>query len=97
MNNKEQVLQSLRTLKPEIAKRFKVKEIGLFGSFLRSEQNPASDIDLVVEFEEKADLFDLVALGQFLEERLGRKVDLGTKGSLRKEIRRQVLKEMVSI
>ncbi|OGP79833.1 MAG: nucleotidyltransferase, partial [Deltaproteobacteria bacterium RBG_16_49_23] len=67
------------------------------GSFVRSEQNSASDIDLVVEFEEKADLYDLVALGQFLEERLGRKVDLGTKGSLRKEIRGQVLKEMISI
>lgn len=97
MNQKEQVLGSLKVLKPEMARRFKVKEIALFGSFVRSEQNTASDIDLVVEFEEKADLFDLVALGQFLEERLGRKVDLGTKSSLRKEIRGHVLKEMISV
>lgn len=97
MKQKEQVLKSLKVLKPEITKRFKVREIALFGSFLRSEQNPASDIDLIVEFEEKADLFDLVALGQFLEERLGRKVNLGTKGSLRKEIRDEVFKEMISI
>jgi hypothetical protein len=97
MNQKEQVLQSLKVLKPEMARRFKVKEIALFGSFVRSEQNSASDIDFVVEFEEEADLFDLVGLGQFLEERLGRKVDLGTKDSLRREIRSQVFKEMVSI
>ncbi len=80
-----------------MAKRFKVKEIALFGSFVRSEQGSASDIDLVVEFGEEADLFDLVALGQFLEEHLRRKVDLGTKGSLRKEIREEVFKEMISI
>jgi predicted nucleotidyltransferase len=97
MNQKEQVLELLRVLKPEMANRFKVKEMALFGSFVRSEENSASDIDLVVEFEEKADLFDLVALGQFLEERLGRKVDLGTKGSLRKEIRDEVFREMISI
>jgi predicted nucleotidyltransferase len=46
---------------------------------------------------QKADLFELVALGQFLEERLGRKVDLGTRGSLQKGIRGQVFNEMISI
>jgi hypothetical protein len=97
MNEKEQILHRLRALKPEMTRRFKVKEIALFGSFVRGEQHAASDIDLVVEFEEAADLFDLVALGQFLEERLGRKVDLGTKRSLRKEIRDEVFREMTAI
>jgi len=97
MNEKEQVLNALKALKPEMAARFKVREIGLFGSFVRGEQSPASDIDLVVELEEEADLFDLVALGQFLEERLRRKVDVGTKRSLRTEIREQVFKEMATI
>jgi predicted nucleotidyltransferase len=97
MSEKEQILNVLKALKPEMTTRFKVREIALFGSFVRGEQGTASDIDLVVELEEGADLFDLVALGQFLEERLGRKVDLGTKRSLRKEIRDQVFKEMAAI
>ena len=97
MSEKEQVLSALKALKPEVAARFKVKEMALFGSLVRGEQSVDSDVDLVVEFDEGADLFDLVALGQFLEERLRRKVDLGTKLSLRTEIREQVLKEMATI
>ena len=97
MSEKAEVLNALKALKPEMTTRFKVKEIALFGSLVRGEQSAASDVDLVVEFEEGADLFDLVALGQFLEERLGRKVDVGTKGSLRKELRDQVFREMATI
>ncbi len=97
MSEKEKLISALKALKPEITVRFKVKEIGLFGSFVRGEQTTVSDIDLLVEFEEGADLLDLVALGQFLEDRLQRKVDLGTRRSLRAEIREQVLKEMAMI
>ncbi|MEJ5198159.1 MAG: nucleotidyltransferase family protein [Anaerolineae bacterium] len=97
MTEKESVLNTLRVLRPEIAARFKVRELALFGSFARDEQNPASDIDLLVEFREDADLFDLVALGQFLEERLQRKVDLGTRASLHARLREQVLQEMAVI
>jgi hypothetical protein len=97
MNEKEELLNALRALKPEITARFKVKEIALFGSFVRGVQTAVSDVDLVVEFDEDADLLILVALGQFLEEHLQRKVDLGTKRSLRSGIREQVLKEMATI
>ena len=97
MNEKEKLINALRELKPEIAVRYKVKEIGLFGSFVRGEQTTVSDVDLLVEFDDGADLFDLVALGQFLEERLQRKVDLGTRRSLRPELREQVLKEMATL
>lgn len=97
MDERERVFKALERLKPEIAARFKVREMALFGSFVRNEQSFASDIDLLVEFEEEADLFDLVALGQFLEERLQRKVDLGTKQSLRMEIREQIFREMAVI
>jgi hypothetical protein len=97
MSEKEELLNALKALKPEITVRFKVREIALFGSFLREEQTVNSDVDVVVEFDEDADLLTLVALGQFLEERLRRKVDLGTKRSLRSGIREQVLKEMAMI
>ena len=90
-------LKKLRELKPRMREQYKVKEIGIFGSFARGEQSDQSDLDLLIEFEEGADLFDLVALGQFLEERMGRPVDLVTKRALREEIREQVLKEAAMV
>ncbi len=93
--NTEQLLMRLRGLKPEIAPRYKVKEIGLFGSFVRGEQVGASDVDVLVDFEEGADLFDLVGLALFLEEELQRKVDVVPKRALRAELREAVLREVV--
>ena len=95
--NTEQLLVRLRGLKPEIAARYKVKGIGLFGSFVRGEQGRASDIDVLVEFEERADLFDLVGLALFLEEELQRGVDVIPKSALRAELRESVLREVVSL
>lgn len=94
MAHKDQILGILRELKEEIADRFKVRDIGLFGSYVRSQESEASDVDILVEFEQGADLLDLVALGVFLEEKLGRKVDLVTKRALRPEIRDQVIREV---
>jgi len=62
---------------------------------VRGEQNKESDIDVLVDFQEDADLLDLVGLGLFLEERLGRKVDVVPRKALRKEIRDAVLHEVV--
>ena len=60
--NTKHILTKLRGLKPIITARYKAKEIGLFGSFVRGEQTASSDIDVLVEFEEEADLFDLIGL-----------------------------------
>ena len=95
--NTEQLLMRLRGLKPQIAARYKVKEIGLFGSFVRGEQGRASDIDVLVDFEEEADLFDLVGLALFLEEALQQEVDVVPKSALRAELRELVLREVVSL
>ena len=65
--DKEDVLTKLRELKPAITARYKVSEIGLFGSFVRGEQGSGSDIDLLAEFEATADLFDLIGLELYLE------------------------------
>ena len=97
MNSKNEVLLSLRDLKEEIQARFKVKELGLFGSVMRSEQGQNSDIDVLVDFREDASLFDLVGLALFLEERLKRKVDVVSKRALRAEIREAVLREVAAV
>jgi predicted nucleotidyltransferase len=96
MNN-EDLLAKLKELKPTLAARYKAKEIGLFGSFARGEQGASSDIDVLVEFEEEADLFDLIGLSLHLEEALQRKVDVVPKRALRTELRESVLQEVVAL
>jgi predicted nucleotidyltransferase len=96
MNTKD-ILTKLKKLKPTLLTRYKTKEIGLFGSFVRGEQTKDSDIDLLVEFESDADLFDLIGLSLFLEEELQRKVDVVPKRALREELRNIVLPEVVAV
>lgn len=93
----EQLLVLLGKLKPELSVRYRVREIGLFGSFVRAQQSEASDIDILVDFDENADLFDLVGLALFLEEQLQRKVDVVSKSALREELRESVLQEVVLV
>lgn len=93
----EDVLTKLRALKPQITARYKVREIGLFGSFVRGGQKEVSDIDLLAAFEEDADLFDWVGLALFLEQELQRRVDVVHKRALREELRESVLSETVPV
>jgi predicted nucleotidyltransferase len=97
MDNKEDILAALRQLKEELKAEYKVKEIGLFGSVVRGEQSETSDIDLLVDFEEGADLIDHMRLELFLEEKLRRKVDVLSRRALRVELQEAVLKETAAI
>ncbi len=94
MKNKDEILKILEKLREEIRKKYKVKAIGLFGSVIRKEQKETSDIDVLVDFEDDADLFDLIGLALFLEDKLNQKVDVVSKGALREEIKEGVLKEV---
>lgn len=87
----------LGNLKDELGKKFKVKEISIFGSFVRGEQKKGSDIDILVDFEEGADLFDLVGLSLYLQRKLGKKIDVVPKRALRKEIKSKVFKEAIPL
>lgn len=93
--NAQDVLIKLKELKPVMTSRYKAKEIGLFGSFVRGEQDVNSDIDVLVDFEEEADLFDLMGLTLDLEEKLHRKVDVIPKRALRTELRGSILQEVM--
>ena len=74
---------------------FGVQKIGLFGSFIRDEQTNSSDIDFLVHFSKGAkNIHNLVGLGEFLEELMGRKVELITKESLSPYIGPHILKEV---
>ena len=93
----EEILVRLRELKPQILQRFRAKEIQLFGSSVRREQDPGSDIDILVDFEDVADLFDLTGFAIFLENEFQQKVDVVSKRALREELQESILNEAVAI
>ncbi|MDD5501726.1 MAG: nucleotidyltransferase domain-containing protein [Candidatus Omnitrophica bacterium] len=64
---------------------------------MRGQQSTSSDIDVLVEFEEEADLFDLIGLTLYMEEALQRKVDVVPKRAFRVELRDTVLHEMITL
>lgn len=71
--------------------------VRLFGSVRRGESNSSSDLDLLVEMSEGRSLFDLVALGDELEEALGVEVDVVTEQSLSPYLRDRILAEAVAL
>ena len=72
--NREQVLATLRRLKPELERRFGVVRLGVFGSLARDAATSSSDVDVVVEMP--PDLFAMVHLRDHLETNLQMPVDL---------------------
>ncbi len=97
MITKEDILPRLKTLKPELRARYKVKEIGLFGSIIRGEQKETSDIDILVEFDQPIGFFKFLELEEYLSTQLGRKVDLVSKKALKPRIGSAILKEVVTV
>jgi predicted nucleotidyltransferase len=95
--SKEEIIKIIKEVKGQLREKYKVEEIGLFGSVVREEQKGKSDIDLLVDFRDDADIFDLVGLALFLEEKLGHKVDIVPRRALRKEIKDVVLNELVPV
>jgi uncharacterized protein len=87
----------LKSLKGELATRYDVREIGIFGSVAREEDTMGSDIDLLVEFGSKADFFTYIGLWQYLEEIFGMKIDLVSKGGLKGRLRDVVMRDVVFV
>ena len=98
---KKKTLEELKKILKEneviLKERFKVKEIGIFGSYVRREYKKGSDLDVLVEFEEPVSLLEFVALESHLSELIGVKVDLVMKTALKPRIGRHILKEVVYI
>ena len=95
---KDEILTALATLEKPLRERG-LKSLAVFGSVIRGEARTDSDIDVLVEVEPDVpfSLIDLVALKDFLEDRLNRKVDVVTKSGLESTIRDRVLSEAESV
>lgn len=83
--------------KKELQERFKVKKIGIFGSYVRGEARETSDVDILVDFYEVPSLLTFIKLEEYLEELLGIKVDLVMESALKPKISQIVHKEVVYI
>jgi len=92
---KEKILNTLKRLKENLNTNFRVKTIGLFGSYVKNEQKNTSDIDFLVEFEEDADLVHLVGLSRYLEEVFKSKVDVISKPTIKEELKQRILEEVI--
>jgi predicted nucleotidyltransferase len=94
---RDEILSRLRSKLPEMRRRFAVDDLALFGSTARSQQTPASDIDLFVTFSAPATFDGFMDLKFFLEEVLGSSVDLATRNSLREELRPSIEREAIHV
>jgi predicted nucleotidyltransferase len=97
MKDVEAIKRALLRHKAELRERFKVKEIGVFGSYVRGEQKRGSDVDVLVEFEEPVGLFEFMRLEFYLSDLLGMKVDLVSKKALKPHIGEYIKKEVVYV
>ena len=97
MTNAEAIMEKIRGNMPYLRERYKVKNVGIFGSYVREENNKDSDVDILVEFDDPPTLLEFVALERHISELTGRKVDLVMKIALKPRIGERILEEVVYV
>lgn len=97
MRDLEEIKKKLEELKPSLEEKFKVKTMGIFGSYIKGEEKEKSDLDILVEFEEPVSLLKFIELENCLSDSVGVKVDLVMKSVLKPRIGKHILKEVVNI
>lgn len=95
VKNKEEILETLKNVKNRLKKDYRVRTIGIFGSYIRNSQTTTSDIDFLVEFEKDADLFHFIGLSRYLEELFNTEVDVVSKASLKEDLKKNILESVI--
>lgn len=99
MTDLAKIKQILQAQKPWLYQKYGVTEIGVFGSYVRGEQNADSDLDILISLTDppRISLLGLVDLQYYLSDLLGLKVDVALKDNLKKRIGRRILQEVEAI
>lgn len=95
--DREQIIATLRTSLSEMSGRFGVASLWLFGSASRGELRENSDVDLLVAFDGRATFDRYFGLKLYLEELLGRRVDLATERMLKPRFRQRIESELLHV
>jgi predicted nucleotidyltransferase len=95
MKDFSEIKKILAAHRQTLADRYKVRDIGVFGSCVRGEQRKKSDIDILVTFRGAVDFIEFIRLENYLSELLGAKVDLVTRNALKPHIGRRILEDVV--
>lgn len=91
---KKEIIDIIRQTRPEIEASYGVKQLGLFGSFVRGQAGRRSDIDILVSFRRDIDLFEFLDRKDFLQKRLDHKVDLVMESALKPAIGKRICAEV---
>ena len=94
---REQVLRTLRAHKATLAEQFGITSVALFGSVARDEASDDSDIDVLVEFESPPRWQNYFDAQVFLEDVLGRTVDMMMLSEVRREVRTYVERDAINV
>ena len=97
MNSNRGIEKIIRRHKKELIEKYKIKRIGIFGSYMRGNQKKRSDIDILVDYREIPDLLKFVELERYLEKLLKKKVDLVEKTGIRPQLKKIILGEVLYI
>jgi len=97
MKKIEAIKEIIRSNRELLKERYKIKKLGIFGSYAHGKSRQNSDIDILVEFSESPDFFEFVRLEEFLAKLLHIKVDLVTRKALRPFIKNNILRETIFI
>ena len=97
MKKIDEIKKKLELHKEELKQRYGIKELGIFGSYVRGEERKDSDLDVLTEFEDgaKIGLLEFISVENYLSDLLGVKVELVEKSALKPRIGRHILKEVV--
>ncbi|MBI2236145.1 MAG: nucleotidyltransferase family protein [Magnetospirillum sp.] len=94
MRTLDDIMSQLRAMQPDLRRRYPIREMGVFGSYVRGEQRDDSDLDVLVDLGDGVTLIDYVGLQLELSEALGLRVDLANKKTLKRRIGQRILSEV---
>ncbi len=97
MSELNRIKKILKKNKRRLQRDFKIKQLGLFGSYVRGDQTPKSDVDILVEFSQTPGLFDFIKIENGLSAILKKRVDLVMKGSLKPTIGKHIMHEVIYV
>lgn len=89
-----EIIEIIKKHKESLKEEYGVKEIGIFGSYIRGEQKEVSDVDILVELEKPLGFVKFLKLEKRISDLLGVRVDLVTKKALKPFIGQQILQEV---